>query len=81
MNLTEMAVLYRDSAELLRGRIKELRSQINNDAGLCEMDKLRLRIRIDTLKKLFRESSETALLLERYYDRGCGADGRSRILQ
>ena len=81
MNLTEMAVLYRDSAELLRGRIKELSSQIKSDADLCEMDKLRLRVRIDTLKKLFRESSETALLLERYYDRGCRANGRSWISQ
>ena len=81
MNLTEMAVLYRDSAELLRGRIKELSSQIKSDTDLCEMDKLRLRIRIDTLKKLFRESSETALFLERYYDRGYRANGRSRIPQ
>ncbi len=69
MTLSEMAAEYRASASLLRGRITELRSQLDN-GGMCEMDKLRLRLRIDALETMFRETSEVAVNLERYYDRG-----------
>ena len=69
MTLSEMAAEYRQSAALLKGRITELRARLET-GGMCEMEKLRLRIRIETLEAMYRETSEVAVNLERYYDRG-----------
>ena len=72
MTLKEMAAEYRESAASLKGRIAELRMKLDNDTDLCEMDKLRLRGRIDTLLSMYHETSLTAYRLENYY----GKDGR-----
>ena len=66
MTLMRMAVSYRHSCELLRGRINELKEQ----AKTAEPEeKSRLEQRVRDLNTLLRETRETALVLERYYTR------------
>ena len=67
MTLLEMSVDYADSAALIRTRIAELRA-----AERAETDPdaaRRLRLRIETLRPLLRETRELAVLTARYYDR------------
>ena len=72
MRMTELAVQYRESADLLTGRIRELRSALEN-SGLCEMEKYRLRGRIAALTSMCRQTRATAKRLEHYYDREVGS--------
>ena len=67
MTLLEMSVDYADSAALIRTRMAELRA-----AERAETDPdaaRRLRLRIETLRPLLRETRELAVLTARYYDR------------
>lgn len=67
MTLLEMSVYYADSAALIRTRMAELRA-----AERAETDPdaaRRLRLRIETLRPLLRETRELAVLTARYYDR------------
>ena len=66
MTLARMAAGYRQSCELLRGRMKELR-ELAKTADPAE--KTRLEQRIKDLNTLYRETRETAVVLERYYSR------------
>ena len=62
-----MSVYYADSAALIRTRMAELRA-----AERAETDPdaaRRLRLRIETLRPLLRETRELAVLTARYYDR------------
>ena len=68
MTLSELAVEYRASGALLRRRIGELKEALRTDGTLSETEKRRLRARIDTLASMYRDVSETAVNLERYYD-------------
>ena len=72
MTLERMAASYRDSAHLLWGRIKELK-EAEKSAGPEEKSQLGRRIR--DLNILYRETQETARLLEHYYDRRYPAHG------
>ncbi len=78
MTMNELAREYRQSALLLKTRIAELRHQLLTK-NLCEMDKFRLRGRIDTLSKMEREMNEIAVVLERYYDRRFKRNGRYSV--
>ena len=69
MTLARMAVSYRNSARLLRERIKELK-EASKTADPVE--KSRLGQRIKDLNTLYRETQETARFLEHYYDGGRG---------
>ena len=67
MTLLEMSVHYADSAAALRARIALLRA-----AARAEEDpevQRRLRLRMEALQPLLRESRELAVLTARYYDR------------
>lgn len=66
MTLAEMAVGYRHSAQLLRDRIRELKAA-ERTAQAEEISKLEQRVK--DLTTLYRETRETAWLLEHYYDR------------
>ena len=66
MTLSEMAVEYRKSAELLRTGLKKLKLQLETE-NLCEMDRLRLRRRILRLEAMLRDTAATAYYLENYY--------------
>ena len=68
MTLARMAVSYRHSAQLLRERIRELR-EAEKTADCVEKSKLGQRIK--DLTTLYRETQETARLLEHYYDGRC----------
>ena len=68
MTLSQLAEEYRYSSSLVRDRIEHLKSRLDNEP-MCNMDKLRLRIRIEKLSSIMRQDNETALFLERYYDR------------
>ena len=65
MTLARMAVSYRNSARLLRERIKELK-EASKTADPVEKSKLGQRIK--DLNTLYRETQETARFLEHYYD-------------
>jgi len=67
MTMTELAEEYRQSAALLYTRIKEHRVRLQT-VPMGEMEKLRLRGRIDALCSMYRDTCETALIMERYYD-------------
>ena len=61
-----MAASYRHSGELIRLRIIALKDQ----ARSAEPEERRqLEQRIKDLNTLYRETRETAVILERYYDR------------
>ena len=78
MTMTELALEYRRSGLLLKTRIAELRQKLKTEE-MCEMDKFRLRGRIDTLVKIEREVNEIAVFLERYYERGRRKNGRYTV--
>ena len=78
MTMNELAKEYRRSAVLLKNRITELKKQLAK-GNMCEMDKFRLRGRIDTLSKMERDMNEIAVVLERYYDRRYKRNGRYSV--
>ena len=66
MTLMHLAASYRHSGELIRLRIIALKDQ----ARSAEPEERRqLEQRIKDLNTLYRETRETAVILERYYDR------------
>lgn len=78
MTMIEMAFEYRQSALLLKERIIELK-ELLAEGNMCEMEKLRLRGRIDTLSKMERDTKEIAAFMERYYDRRYKKNGRYSV--
>lgn len=66
MILKDLAGEYRQSAELIRQRIAALTKK-EKSGGLCEMELLRLRIRLETLRTMYYETLRTAKYLEDYY--------------
>lgn len=76
--MIELAVEYRAEGLRLKERIQELNVQLRQP-GLREMDKFRLRGRIDTLAAMYREVNEAAYTMEHYYDRRYRRNGRYTI--
>ncbi|MDE7220721.1 MAG: hypothetical protein K2O45_14070 [Oscillospiraceae bacterium] len=76
MTLLRMAASYRRSADLIRLRIIALKEAART-AAPAERSKLEQRIR--DLNVLYRETRETALVLERYYDRRYHGHGRRAV--
>ena len=67
MKLLHMAAGYRHSAAMIRLRIIDLRDEAQHAQP---EQRAQLEQRIRDLRTLQRETQETALVLERYYDRG-----------
>lgn len=67
MTLKQMAVSYRKSADLIRLRVIALKDAASQTQDPTERTQLETRIR--ELNLLYRETRETAVILERYYDR------------
>jgi hypothetical protein len=69
--MPELAVDYRRSAKLLKMRIDELQGQLAGDKALgktmCEMEKMRMRRRINALSSMYRQALDTAFIIERDY--------------
>ncbi len=74
MTLLELSVSYRDSAELLRIRIRELQAAAR-EAESAEEARCLLR-RVGVLLPLLRETRELADLTAHYYDRRYRRNGR-----
>lgn len=74
MTLLELSVSYRDSAELLRVRIRELR-RAAREAETTEEARC-LQRRVNALLPLLRETRELADLTAHYYDRRYRGNGR-----
>lgn len=68
MTLRELSPAYRESAELLAARIRQLRRQAKDTDDPEE--KWRLRRRIAELQPMLEQTRELAELTEHYYDRG-----------
>ena len=73
MTLLRMAAGYRHSADLIRLRIVALKEALKEASP---EEKGRLEQRIRDLQALHRDTRETALVLERYYDRRYHCNGR-----
>ena len=67
MTLLEMSAWYAESADAIRQRMAQLRAQERTEAD--PEAARRLRLRIETLRPLLRETRELAALTARYYDR------------
>ena len=74
MTLLELSREYRYSAELLKGRIRELRHRYSTltDEDARRSTEARLRV----LTAMLREAGELAVLCERYYERGYRRNGK-----
>ena len=68
VTLLELSAEYRESAELLRSRLRTLRRQLRRaeEPAVC----FSLQRRIAMLTELLRQTNELAELTERYYERG-----------
>ena len=76
MNMNDLAIQYRQSAQLLQGRIDELKAQLRSSPKMRSMDRLRLYKRIEKLAEMHRQAMEAAYTMERYYEerwRRCAA--------
>ena len=76
MNMNDLAVQYRQSAQLLQQRIDELKNQLKTSPKMRSMDKLRLCRRIERLAEMHRQAIEAAYTMEKYYEerwRRCAA--------
>ena len=77
MTLWEMSAAYRDSAELLRGRLALLREARRASETAEEARALERRIR--DLMPLLRQCRELASLTEHYYEGSCRRYERYRL--
>jgi len=68
MLLKELANEYRESAAMLTERMKELKEQIA-DKNICEMERMRLRRRVDMLRTMYYDTVKLAKYMEGYYAR------------
>ena len=66
MTLKELSEQYRQSAGALKERIALL-DGILKEEKLCEMERLRMRLRLETLRIMYYDTMKTARILEDYY--------------
>ena len=71
MLLKELAKEYRESAYGMVERINELKEKCLSD-DICEMERMRLRRRLDTLRTMYYDTLKTAKYLENYYGEDVG---------
>lgn len=77
LKLKELAVSYRNSAQLLAQRIAQLRwerAQTDDPAQRCLLE-----VRIQTLQAMYRETRDVAVVCERYYERGYCRNAKYKI--
>ena len=67
MNMEQLSAAYREAAEAIAARIRELNEEIKASNDLEEIDKLQRRIA--ELRPLLREARELADLTAHYYER------------
>ena len=77
MKLEEIAVEYRDSAQLLEKRIRQLKRELSGTQD--RLERIRLEARIEMLTAMFRETRDVAVVCERYYERGYCRNAKYKI--
>ena len=77
MKLKELAVSYRDSACRLAQRIGQLKRELAVTQDPTE--RCLLRSRIESLRTMYRETRDIAVVCERYYERGYCRDAKYKI--
>lgn len=77
MKLKELAVSYRESAQWLAGRIRQLKRELEQAEDPLVQNNLRGRI--ETLWAMYRETRDVAVVCERYYERGYCRNGKYKI--
>lgn len=68
MRLIDLSAEYRESARLISERIKELQAAFREDKENLP-DSFQIKLRIEALQAMYRETCEVAVLLEKYYDK------------
>lgn len=74
MLLKELAAEYRKSAAMMTERMKEIKEKCSSEE-IGEMERLRLRRRLDTLRTMYYDTLKTAAYLENYYGKKQGGRG------
>ncbi len=74
MTLTQLSLLYRDSAAAIAQRIKQLQGQLLEE--MDEEEQFHLRQRIRELQPLLRQTRELADLTAHYYERSRARNGK-----
>lgn len=77
VKLSEIAPSYRESAQLLDGRIRQLKSALSQTRD--PLERCRLESRIEVLTVMYRETRAVAVVCERYYERGYCRDAKYKI--
>ena len=77
LTLKELAAEYRQGAQLLAGRIRELALRRSKTHDRTEQ--LLLEGRMAPLIEMRRQAQQTARDCERYYEKGGGRHGRSTL--
>lgn len=74
MNMEQLSAAYRQAADAITARIRELNEEMRISEDPEEID--RLRRRIAELRPLQREARELAELTAHYYERGYHRNGK-----
>lgn len=77
MKLNELALSYRESAQWLAVRIRQLKGELDRAEDPLERNSLEGRIRI--LWSMYRETRDVAVVCERYYERGYCRNAKYKI--
>ena len=77
MKLKELAVSYRESAQGLAGRIRQLKRELEQEQN--PLAQSALRGRIEVLWAMYRETRDVAVVCERYYERGYCRNAKYKI--
>lgn len=77
MKLKELAVSYRESAQILDGRIRKLKAELAQTED--RLERCRLEARIEILTAMYRETRDVAVVCERYYERGYCRNAKYKI--
>jgi len=72
-----LALSYRESAQWLAGRIRQLKGELARSED--PMERCRLQGRIEILWAMYRETRDVAVVCERYYERGYCRNAKYKI--
>lgn len=78
LTLSELGREYADTAAALRERVRKVEAELEGETD--EQRRLSLSGRLRLLRSMYRDTRETAKLLEHYYDHRKGGDGHARDL-
>lgn len=77
LKLKELAVSYRESACRLAQRIGQLKGELARTED--PLERCLLQSRIESLRTMYRETRDVAVVCERYYERGYCRNAKYKI--